>query len=118
MKFATVKFTQKTAISCALLATFLGSLSATAVAGAGQLPNLADLDLTQSAGVTTAYARIRSAARKACEPQDVRVLVEVARANRCAEQMIARMVDGADASALTAYYQSKIGLPTTVGSRQ
>lgn len=115
-KFATVKSPMKSIISCALVAAFLGSLSATAAAGPVQAPSLTDLDLTQSAGVATAYARIRAAARRACEPPDfdIRVLGAMARVNRCTEQAIARLVADADVPALTAYYQGRTGQQVAV----
>jgi len=120
MKFATVKFSMQTALSCALLATLLGPLSTAAVAGPGQTPSFADLDLTQSAGVATAYARIKVAARKACRPTDfdIRVLGAVARVNRCMEQTIARLVDDADAPALTVYYQTTTAQPLAAVSQR
>ena len=120
MKFATAKFSVQTALPCALLATLLGSLSAAAIAGPGQAPSFADLDLTQSAGVATAYARIKAAARKACQPADfdIRVLGTVARVNRCMQQTIARLVDDADAPALTAFYQTTTAQPVAVVSQR
>lgn len=104
-------------IAIAILSGFLGSLNPTPAAAArAEAPSLADLDMTRSTDVTTAYARIRSVARKSCQPADfdIRVLGAVARANRCTEQTINRMIDDVNVPALTAYHQAQTGRPVAV----
>lgn len=106
-------------IAIGILSGILGSLNATPAAAArAEAPSLADLDMTRSTDVTTAYARIRSVARKSCQPADfdIRVLGAVALVNRCTEQTVARMVDDVDVPALTAYHQGQSGRKVSVAS--
>jgi UrcA family protein len=104
-------------IAIAIFGAFLGSLYATPAAAArAEAPSLADLDMSRSTDVTTAYARIRYVARKSCQPADfdIRVLGAVARVNRCTEQTVARMVEDEDVPALTAYHQAQTGRQAAV----
>jgi UrcA family protein len=112
----------KTAIPCTLLAILLSSLSAAAAAVepgevATRRVNFADLDLTRSAGVAVLYARIKSAAREACEPVNSRELEWVMRSHGCAEQAITRAIVAVNAPALTSYYLAKTRQTITLAQR-
>ena len=108
------KMNRKTAISSALMAILIGSISADAIAGAPgyevvtRTVKFADLDLTRSPGAAVLYSRIQTAARAVCEPagntgaRDALLL-----SRRCTEQAISQAVADVHVPVLTSYYLVK-----------
>ena len=104
----------KAAVSGAVFAIVLASLTAPAVAGdSSEIPHrvvkFADLDLTRGAGVAALYARIQWAARQVCEPMIARDLPSEMRARACAAQALDRAVTDVNAPQLTSYHLAKAG---------
>ena len=96
--------------SAALIACLMVGASATAYAAAPADPSPSvrvsyhDLDLATEQGTQALYARIVLAARRVCEVSDIRKLAEVAAANACREQAIARAVRDVNNPRLAALY--------------
>jgi UrcA family protein len=68
-----------------------------------------DLNLANPQGVERLYARIAAAAHEVCDAHGVRALNNVARAQICFRQSIARAVAAAGSPKLTALYAAKTG---------
>src|SRR2546429_8872336 len=94
--------------SAALTACLIVGASAYAAAPADPSPSVRvsyhDLDLATEQGTQALYARIVLAARRVCEVSDIRKLAEVAAANACREQAIARAVRDVNNPRLAAIY--------------
>jgi UrcA family protein len=68
----------------------------------------ADLDLTDTAGARTLYARLKSAAREACGPEpSVRDLHDTADYRSCYEYALNKAVHGVDSQQLKALHESR-----------
>jgi UrcA family protein len=69
-----------------------------------------DLNTGSNSGAAALYQRIHSAAQKVCaQPGDGRALAARSVEQRCMAQSEARAVESVHSSALTAFYQTKIG---------
>jgi UrcA family protein len=106
---------QKLAFPCGLLMMSLASMGASAAAPAsgGEVPvyhvNYADLDLAHRAGADALFARIKSAARRVCEPAAESEPFRFAqlREQRCIEKAIADAVADVGSPLLTDAYLGK-----------
>jgi UrcA family protein len=104
---------KKTAVAYSMFAMLLASMSAVSAPTAlGDAPsrrvNFADLDLTNSAGAATLYARIKSAARQVCQPEYNWLSKLRTLADQCTDQAIARAVADVNAPELTTYFMAKM----------
>ena len=97
-----------------------GTLLIAPVAGAAELSPTTDgyrvryspTELTNSAGAANVYRKLRFAAREVCESGAIgRSLAERVQTDRCAEKLLARLVQQIDQPMLTSLYQleSKVG---------
>jgi UrcA family protein len=96
----------------AAVASGLASLPAAAAAGfdpPAVTVNFADLDISQSAGATTLYHRIRAAAQNVCSPFDRPGLRSKMQLDACVDKAVADTVLKVDRPALTAVYDAKTG---------
>jgi len=108
-------FIRKSAIPCSLLVVFLASMNASASEPGteGEVSTYrvkyADIDLTRRQGAETLFGRIRSAARRVCEPVAVSAPFRFALASevRCIDQAIAGAVAQVDSPLLTDLYLGK-----------
>jgi len=97
-----------------------GTLLTAPVAGAAELSATSDgyrvryapAELTNSAGAANVYRKLRFAAREVCETGAIgRSLAERVQTERCAEKLLARLVQQIDQPMLTSLYrlESKVG---------
>jgi UrcA family protein len=110
MTSATSRISDLLRASAALTACLMIGATATAHASADAVPsvrvNYHDLDLATEQGTLALYGRIVSAARKVCAPSDIRILVEVAAAQTCEAQAVARAVRTVNNPRLAATYSA------------
>jgi UrcA family protein len=74
-----------------------------------------DLDLGNTAGVNTLYARLRSAARRVCGTADLRNLRAVADVKRCRAEALDDAVARIDHPRLTALHRGPDGMEELAG---
>jgi UrcA family protein len=102
----------KFVIPCAALAVLLSPLGEAATAFwpgyevTTSIVNFADLDLGNSQGVATLYARIKSAADKVCGPGESMPYEVILHARRCTKLAIAQAVKDVNAAGLTSLHRA------------
>jgi UrcA family protein len=107
---------RRAAIAMTLISVATVSAASTLDAPAQRIVKFGDLNLGTDSGVALLYARIRSAAREVCEPENVWNVSALLAAKECTERAVKQAVEEVDAPLLKSYHRTQ-SRDTTVAQR-